>query len=108
MESIPSDLAPEMHMVYYPQIGCQIAYPLQENVSLESQVDIPGLSYQVRRLILRLIQFHTSNKIYFKNARTHELDEYLGDIHNDIVDMEGKLLSPSQQSVHHSSIRKCN
>lgn len=26
--------------------------------------------------------------MYYKNARTHELDDYLGDIYNDIVDSE--------------------
>ena len=29
---------------------------------------------------------------YFKNARMIELDEFLGDIHNDIVDLEQGVL----------------
>jgi len=36
-------------------------------------------------------QFHTSTRVYYKNDRTIELDRYLGDIHNDIVDAEAHI-----------------
>jgi DNA mismatch repair ATPase MutS len=37
--------------------------------------------------------------IYFKNKRTNELDEYLGDIHNDIVDMEAYITRQLEQRI---------
>jgi DNA mismatch repair protein MSH5 len=42
---------------------------------------IEGLEYQ----------FHTSTQVYCKSPRMRDLDERLGDIHNDIVDYEAHL-----------------
>lgn len=36
-------------------------------------------------------QFETSDNVYFKNERMLELDEFLGDIHSDIVDLENAI-----------------
>lgn len=43
-----------MHIVYYPQIGCQIALPFDDEKPLEDQINIEGLEYQVREVILSL------------------------------------------------------
>jgi DNA mismatch repair protein MSH5 len=37
-------------------------------------------------------QFETSDNVYFKNERMLELDEFLGDIHSDIVDLENTIV----------------
>ncbi len=47
MCNIPRQLASEMHIVYYPQIGFQLALPLDPNLSIEDQIAIPELEYQV-------------------------------------------------------------
>lgn len=77
MENFPNFLVKELHIVYYPQLGFLLAIPLLAHIPLEEQLKIPSLEFQ----------FYTSSKIYFKNSRTRELDEYIGDIHNDIVDL---------------------
>ncbi|PRP82029.1 mutS like protein [Planoprotostelium fungivorum] len=81
VSNVPEEYTEGMHIVYYPQIGCQI--------SLDSRL-IPF--DRMRHLSTGLIyQFHTSTRVYYKNDRTIELDRYLGDIHNDIVDAEAHI-----------------
>lgn len=70
LQNIPQ-LNGEMHVVYYPQLGCEICIPRDESVDINEQL-VDELEYQ----------FHTSTKIYFKNARMHELDHHLGYIYN--------------------------
>ncbi len=82
-----------MKVIYYPQIGFQIALACIEGVDAQQQLHIPGtdLEYQVWfecsffffvlrtcLMIFYIIQFHTSQFIYFKNQRCTELDEQIG------------------------------
>lgn len=71
-----------LRVMYFPQLGFQIAIPIQSNVSLEEQTNLPGFHFQ----------FHTSSFIYFKNDTTDELDRYFGDIHHKIVDLEDSIV----------------
>lgn len=111
MESIPSDLAPEMHMVYYPQIGCQIALPLQENVSLESQVDIPGLSYQVRDNLILRFTHHSFTRPIKSTLRTRERTSWTSTSETFTMTSliwKVRFFILLKESFHHSSIGKCN
>ncbi|EFA85304.1 DNA mismatch repair protein [Heterostelium album PN500] len=69
------------HFVYYPQLGCLICVPINPNYPLPQQKDLKGLDFI----------FQTSQYIYFQNQKTKELDDYFGDIHNDILDIEGRI-----------------
>ena len=70
MTTIPSPVASELRIVYYPQLGCLVVLPWLPDISLEEQTSIQGLEYQ----------FRTDSKVYFKNERMHELDNYLGNL----------------------------
>jgi hypothetical protein len=89
MKHLP--IAPEIHIVYYPQLGCQIVIPRSPHLDLSHQPKYPGIHPWVLLTIDLEFQFATEVNLYFKNARMRELDAFLGDIHNDIVDMEASI-----------------
>ncbi|EGG14783.1 mutS like protein [Cavenderia fasciculata] len=69
------------HFVYYPQLGCLICIPISHTVPIQTQKNIKGLKFL----------FQTSQYIYFQNEKTKELDEYFGDIHHDIIDIQSRI-----------------
>ncbi|KYQ92250.1 hypothetical protein DLAC_07097 [Tieghemostelium lacteum] len=69
------------YFVYYPQLGCMISIPKNPKVPLATQKSIPNLKFV----------FQTSGFIYFQNEKTLHLDEYFGDIHNDILDIKSRI-----------------
>ncbi|EAL65026.1 hypothetical protein DDB_G0284747 [Dictyostelium discoideum AX4] len=69
------------HLVYYPQLGCLICIPIEESIAIGNQINIPSLSFI----------FKTSSYLYFQNQKTKELDDFFGDIHNDILDIQSRI-----------------
>ncbi|EGC33574.1 hypothetical protein DICPUDRAFT_88710 [Dictyostelium purpureum] len=69
------------HLVYYPQLGCLICIPVDNTLSISKQINIPTLKFT----------FKTTNYLYFQNEKTKELDDFFGDIHNDILDIHSKI-----------------
>ncbi|KAF2077332.1 hypothetical protein CYY_001335 [Polysphondylium violaceum] len=66
--------------VYYPQLGCLICIPINVNVNISTQRNIP----------LHFL-FQTNGYLYFQSDKTKELDNYFGDIHSDILDIESRI-----------------
>lgn len=111
-----------LSIAYYPQLGCQLVVakvevhalvralasgaalaggPLLTTASGELMTPAGGAAaphvvaappYEVLLNYGLEFQFETSDNVYFKNERMLELDEFLGDIHSDIVDLENAIV----------------
>ncbi|KAI9494539.1 DNA mismatch repair protein MutS [Zychaea mexicana] len=73
------NIAPLCNVVYFPQLGYLITLPIH----LEYSID-PRWGFE--------LQFKTAENLYFKDVKTKELDEVLGDIHAMIIDKEIELV----------------
>ncbi|KAI7850915.1 DNA mismatch repair protein MutS [Circinella umbellata] len=82
-------VAPLCNVVYFPQLGYLITLPTY----LEHSID-PQWGFEP--------QFTTAENLYFKDGKTRELDETLGDIHAMIIDKEIELVQElsDKLSVH--------
>lgn len=69
--TIPGDLEIDVNVIYFPQIGFNIAIPFNENGDAAYSGDGEGWE--------RI--FTTENRVYFKDSRMREMDETLGDIY---------------------------
>ncbi|KAI9259590.1 DNA mismatch repair protein MutS [Phascolomyces articulosus] len=76
---MPRSIVPLCNVVYFPQLGYLITLPKhQENVIA------PQWGFE--------LQFTTAENLYFKDDKTRELDEVIGDIHAMIIDKEIELV----------------
>jgi DNA mismatch repair protein MSH5 len=69
--TIPADLQIEVNVIYFPQLGFNIAIPF-DGTGRAAYTGSGGTWEQV---------FTTENRAYFKDERMRELDEKLGDIY---------------------------
>ncbi|KAG0170431.1 MutS protein msh5 [Apophysomyces sp. BC1015] len=77
------DIAATLNVVYFPQLGFFLTLPQSlGGAALES----------VQYFFNFELQFTTAEYVYFKNKRTKDLDEEIGDIHVLIVDKEIELV----------------
>ncbi|KAI7885578.1 hypothetical protein K492DRAFT_203978 [Lichtheimia hyalospora FSU 10163] len=82
-QRMPPELAATCNVVYFPQLGYFVAVSREHEQMFEYNMGLPP--------DFRL-QFTTDANAYFKNDRTNELDESLGDNHGMIVDREIELV----------------
>lgn len=69
--TIPSELQIEVNVIYFPQLGFNIAVPFDQR----GQAAYTGGSDSWDQ------SFTTENRAYFKDKRMKEMDEKLGDIY---------------------------
>ena len=67
-----------MTVVYYPQIGYLIAVPLNKRLREQGVDTMTDLEYH----------FTSKDMVYYKNERMYELDEKVGDVRTETVDLE--------------------
>ncbi|KAJ8662917.1 hypothetical protein O0I10_001093 [Lichtheimia ornata] len=82
-QRMPPELATTCNVVYFPQLGYFVAVTREYEQMFEYNLGLPP--------DFRL-QFTTDANAYFKNDRTNELDESLGDNHGMIIDREIELV----------------
>ncbi|KAJ5915628.1 DNA mismatch repair protein MutS core [Penicillium verhagenii] len=87
--TIPEDLGIDVNVIYFPQLGFNIAIPLNEN----GQSACSG-SHGDWELV-----FITENRAYFKDFRMRELDEKLGDVYGLICEKEIEIVYDLAQKV---------
>lgn len=68
---IPANLQIEVNVIYFPQLGFNIAIPF-DNTGRAAYIGSGGTWEQI---------FTTENRAYFKDERMRQLDEKLGDIY---------------------------
>jgi DNA mismatch repair protein MSH5 len=78
--TIPANLQIEVNVIYFPQLGFNIAIPF-DGTGRAAYTGSDGTWEQV---------FTTENRVYFKDERMRELDEKLGDIYGLVC---GKMLA---------------
>jgi DNA mismatch repair protein MSH5 len=69
--TIPAELQIEVNVIYFPQLGFNIAIPYNQR----GQAAYTGGNGYWEQV------FTTENRVYFKDERMRELDEKLGDIY---------------------------
>ncbi|CAO3634182.1 unnamed protein product [Cunninghamella blakesleeana] len=83
---LPSTIGAFLNVIYFPQLGYIITLPKTK----VSRTDHP-LGFE--------LQFTTSEYYYYKNEKTNELDETLGDIHAMIVDREIEIVQHLGENI---------
>ena len=69
--TVPEDLGIDLNVIYFPQLGFNIAIPLDES----GRVTYDGGEEAWDQV------FTTENRAYFKDFRMREMDEKLGDMY---------------------------
>lgn len=69
--SIPDAFDIDINVIYFPQLGFNIAIPLNEH----GHASFAGVHNEWEMM------FRTENRAYFKDFRMREMDEKLGDIY---------------------------
>lgn len=80
--TIPASLDIDVNVIYFPQLGFNIAIPLDDR----GQAAYTGPESDWEPV------FVTENRAYFKDFRMREMDETLGDIYGLICGNAGMLL----------------
>lgn len=70
--TLPENLSNEINVIYFPQLGFNIAIPFDES----GQPVYAGGNEEWTQV------FTTENRAYFKDYRMREMDEKLGDIYS--------------------------
>ncbi|KAJ5987399.1 hypothetical protein N7451_011764 [Penicillium sp. IBT 35674x] len=87
--TIPEDMGVDVNVIYFPQLGFNIAIPLNDNG--ESAYCGPRGDWE--------LVFITETRAYFKDFRMRELDEKLGDIYGLICEKEIEIVYNLAQKV---------
>ncbi|KAJ5904388.1 DNA mismatch repair protein MutS core [Penicillium tannophilum] len=87
--TIPEDMGVDVNVIYFPQLGFNIAIPLNEYG--ESAYCGPHGDWEM--------VFITETRAYFKDFRMRELDEKLGDIYGLICEKEIEIVYDLAQKV---------
>ncbi|KKK17632.1 hypothetical protein ARAM_004026 [Aspergillus rambellii] len=87
--TIPESLDIDVNVIYFPQLGFNIAIPLK---------DTGEAAYNGSKDGWELI-FMTENRAYFKDFRMKEMDEKLGDIYSLICEKEIEIVYDLAQRV---------
>ncbi|CAO3593344.1 unnamed protein product [Absidia cylindrospora] len=86
--SLPTDVGHLLNVVYFPQLGYLLTVPSNAHDSFHQYSLLLGCD----------LQFTTQDHYYYKNERTRDMDEEIGDIHGMIVDKQIELVQ--NLSVH--------
>ncbi|KAK2750532.1 MutS protein msh5 [Onygenales sp. PD_40] len=87
--TIPEELRNDLNVIYFPQLGFNIAMPLDEL----GRAVYDGGEERWDQV------FTTENRIYFKDFRMREMDERLGDIYGLICEKEIEIVYEMAQRV---------
>ncbi|EEP81051.1 predicted protein [Uncinocarpus reesii 1704] len=87
--TLPERLGNELNVIYFPQLGFNIAIPLNEFRRPVYDGGDEGWT-QV---------FTTENRAYFKDFRMHEMDEKLGDMYGNICEKEIEIVYELAQNI---------
>ncbi|KAK2795607.1 hypothetical protein FQN50_009713 [Emmonsiellopsis sp. PD_5] len=87
--TIPEGLRNDLNVIYFPQLGFNIAMPLDEL----GRAVYDGGEERWDQV------FTTENRIYFKDFRMREMDERLGDIYGLICEKEIEIVYEMAQKV---------
>jgi len=87
---LPDDFPP-FNIVYYPQLGYLIA--IQRTETNETSPEILGVEFS----------FMSSECLYYKNKTMHDLDEEVGDVHGQILEIESCIVRNIEKYVLNSS-----
>ncbi|KAG2200478.1 hypothetical protein INT47_011458 [Mucor saturninus] len=100
--TLPIGLGSALNVVYFPQLGYLVTLPQyhNQNISDENNSTSSYVSeYYARYLTGFDLQFTTSENLYYKNEKTKELDETIGDIHALIADKEIEIIQDLSERV---------
>ncbi|ORZ15062.1 DNA mismatch repair protein MutS [Absidia repens] len=86
--ALPTEVGHLLNVVYFPQLGYLLTLPSNAH----------DLFPQFPLLLGCDLQFTTQDHYYYKNERTRDMDEKIGDIHGMIVDKQIELIQ--NLSVH--------
>ncbi|QKX55952.1 uncharacterized protein TRUGW13939_03051 [Talaromyces rugulosus] len=87
--TIPTNLGIDVNVIYFPQLGFNIAIPFNER-GLAAYTGEDDSWEQI---------FTTENRAYFKDSRMREMDEKLGDIYGLICEREIEIAHELAQRV---------
>ncbi|EFW16551.1 DNA mismatch repair protein Msh5 [Coccidioides posadasii str. Silveira] len=87
--TLPEELSNELNVIYFPQLGFNIAIPLDE----QGRPVYDGGDEEWAQV------FTTENRAYFKDFRMHEMDERLGDMYGNICAKEIEIVYDLAQSI---------
>ncbi|KAL2389735.1 hypothetical protein RJ035_001931 [Blastomyces gilchristii] len=87
--TIPSRLSNDVNVIYFPQLGFNIAMPLDER----GRAVYDGGEQPWDQV------FTTENRVYFKDFRMREMDEKFGDIYGLICEKEIEIVYEMAQNV---------
>ncbi|EGE78220.2 DNA mismatch repair protein MSH5 [Blastomyces dermatitidis ATCC 18188] len=87
--TIPSRLSNDVNVIYFPQLGFNIAMPLDER----GRALYDGGEQPWDQV------FTTENRVYFKDFRMREMDEKFGDIYGLICEKEIEIVYEMAQNV---------
>ncbi|KAL2835892.1 muts domain V-domain-containing protein [Aspergillus pseudoustus] len=85
--TIPASFDIDVNVIYFPQLGFNIAIPLAN----DGEVAYEGEGWE--------LMFSTENRAYFKDFRMREMDERLGDIYGLICEKEIEIVYDLAQRV---------
>ena len=88
LESLGNEID-RCNIVYLPQIGFLLTTPLRPDMKDPNDFDYPGLTFY----------FLSDGIIHYKSEKTKLLDEKIGDVHCDIIDIEVNLMHRLQEAV---------
>ena len=77
------------NIVYLPQIGFLLTTPLRPGMRDPKDFDYHGLTFY----------FLSDEVVHYKSEKTRELDERIGDVHCDIIDIEVNIMHRLQSAV---------
>ncbi|OJZ88221.1 hypothetical protein ASPFODRAFT_184514 [Aspergillus luchuensis CBS 106.47] len=89
--TIPESYDIDVNVIYFPQLGFNIAIPLNE----AGDAAYRGVEDEWE------LMFFTENRAYFKDFRMREMDEKLGDIYGIICEKEIEIVYDLAQRVLH-------
>ncbi|KAM5507939.1 hypothetical protein McanMca71_001210 [Microsporum canis] len=87
--SLPEGMNKEINVVYFPQLGFNIAIPFDDR-----GVPVYGTNDEDWTQV-----FNTENRAYFKDSRMREMDEKLGDIYGLICEREIEIVYQLAQKI---------
>ncbi|KAG1052921.1 hypothetical protein G6F43_004968 [Rhizopus delemar] len=102
--TLPVGFGAALNVVYFPQLGYLLTLPkycrTSENGNQSAHSSITATSEDTYDSLFGFnLQFTTADNLYYKNARTRELDETIGDIYTIIIDKEIEIIQGLSERV---------
>ncbi|XP_063340914.1 mutS protein homolog 5 [Pelmatolapia mariae] len=90
---------PSCCVIYIPVIGFLLSVPRLPSMVEKKDFEMEGLDF--------LVCFLSDDRLHYRSQRTRELNEFLGDLHCDIRDMEMAVMAHLQSAVLERSDSLC-